>query len=40
MKQEEQEQEYDMCETIIQQDFIAKKKQNEIMIRIRIQNKC
>jgi len=26
MKQEEQEQEYDMCETIIQQDFIAKKK--------------
>ncbi len=29
-----------MCETIIQQDYIAKNKYNEPMIRECIENKC
>jgi hypothetical protein len=31
MKQEKQDQEHDMCEIKIQQDFILKKKQNKAM---------
>ncbi len=33
MKQEKQEQEHDMCETKIEQNFITKNKQNKVMIK-------
>jgi hypothetical protein len=40
MKQEKQDQEHDMCEIRIQQYFIAKKKQNEVMTTNCTQNEC